>query len=56
MDTEVQIMQHDFWHDKWQNNNIGFHQDQPHTLLTQYFRSLDLKPHARIFVPLCGKS
>ena len=49
-------MQHDFWHDKWQNNNIGFHQDQPHTLLTQYFRSLDLKPHARIFVPLCGKS
>ena len=56
MDTEVQIMQHDFWHDKWQNNNIGFHQDQPHALLTQYFRSLDLKPHARIFVPLCGKS
>lgn len=49
-------MQHDFWHDKWQNNNIGFHQDQPHVLLTQYFRSLDLKPHARIFVPLCGKS
>jgi thiopurine S-methyltransferase len=56
MNTEVQIMQHDFWHDKWQNNNIGFHQDQPHALLTQYFRSLDLKPHARIFVPLCGKS
>ena len=51
MDTEVQIMQHDFWHDKWQNNNIGFHQDQPHALLTQYFRSLDLKLNTRIILP-----
>ena len=49
-------MQHDFWHDKWQTNNIGFHQDQPHPLLTQHLQSLSLSSNARIFVPLCGKS
>ncbi|WP_109441385.1 thiopurine S-methyltransferase [Acinetobacter haemolyticus] len=49
-------MQHDFWHNKWQTNNIGFHLDQPHTLLTQYLSSLNLNKNARIFVPLCGKS
>lgn len=49
-------MQHDFWHDKWQTNNIGFHQDQPHPLLTQHLQSLNLSSNARIFVPLCGKS
>ncbi|ESK57531.1 MAG: thiopurine S-methyltransferase [Moraxellaceae bacterium] len=49
-------MQHDFWHDKWQTNNIGFHQDQPHPLLTQHLQSLSLSSSARIFVPLCGKS
>ncbi|MDR7015881.1 thiopurine S-methyltransferase [Acinetobacter sp. 3657] len=49
-------MQHDFWHNKWQTNNIGFHQNQPHTLLTQYLTSLNLAKNARIFVPLCGKS
>ena len=49
-------MQHDFWHNKWQTNNIGFHLDQPHSLLTQYLSSLNLAKNARIFVPLCGKS
>lgn len=49
-------MQHDFWHEKWQTNNIGFHQSQPHPLLTQHLKSLNLTQHARIFVPLCGKS
>ncbi|MCH7312610.1 thiopurine S-methyltransferase [Acinetobacter sp. ANC 4805] len=49
-------MQHDFWHDKWQTNNIGFHQDQPYPLLTQHLQSLNLNSNARLFVPLCGKS
>ncbi len=49
-------MKHEFWHDKWQTNNIGFHQDQPHPLLTQHLQSLSLSSNARIFVPLCGKS
>ncbi|MCH7336602.1 thiopurine S-methyltransferase [Acinetobacter sp. NIPH 2699] len=49
-------MQHDFWHNKWQTNSIGFHQNQPHTLLTEYLASLNLTKNARVFVPLCGKS
>ncbi|ENW95522.1 thiopurine S-methyltransferase [Acinetobacter sp. NIPH 298] len=49
-------MQHDFWHNKWKTNSIGFHQNQPHTLLTKYFPYLNLAKGATIFVPLCGKS
>lgn len=49
-------MQHDFWHDKWKSNNIGFHQDQPHSLLIKYFSCLNLVKGATVFVPLCGKS
>ena len=45
-----------YWQEKWQSNEIGFHQSKFNPLLLQYFSSLDLKPRAAIFVPLCGKS
>lgn len=45
-----------YWQERWQSNEIGFHQSKFNPLLLQYFPSLDLKPHAVIFVPLCGKS
>jgi len=49
-------MNHQFWHQKWASNNIGFDQKQTNKLMQRYFPALHLKPGARIFVPLCGKS
>ncbi len=49
-------MKHEFWHHKWQSNNIGFHLSNPNPLLIKHIHSLNLQPQARIFVPLCGKS
>lgn len=49
-------MEADFWLQRWQENNIGFHLDEVNPLLIQHFRSLRVTPPARIFVPLCGKS
>lgn len=49
-------MDADFWHQRWSENNIGFHQNQPNPLLVQYFYSLGLQPGARVFIPLCGKT
>ncbi|MFA7480416.1 MAG: thiopurine S-methyltransferase [Vulcanimicrobiota bacterium] len=49
-------MQHDFWHSRWENREIGFHEGRPNTLLVQHFPRLGLGADARIFVPLCGKT
>ena len=49
-------MEHQFWHDKWDANEIGFHEGRPNALLTEYFASLNLPKGARVFVPLCGKT
>lgn len=49
-------MQHEFWHERWENNQIGFHLDTANPLLVRHFHQLALTPGQRIFVPLCGKS
>ncbi|MEM7431029.1 MAG: thiopurine S-methyltransferase [Pseudomonadota bacterium] len=49
-------MQADFWLERWQKNEIGFHEGQPNTLLLRCFDRLGLDAGARVFVPLCGKS
>jgi thiopurine S-methyltransferase len=45
-----------YWQERWQTNQIGFHQPKFNPLLLQNFPSLDIKSGAVIFVPLCGKS
>ncbi len=45
-----------FWHTRWQNQQIGFHSNQINPFLIQYLPSLQLGDNARIFVPLCGKT
>lgn len=45
-----------FWHEKWQKNEIGFHEDEPNALLVKYFKHLNLDTGRRIFLPLCGKT
>jgi thiopurine S-methyltransferase len=46
----------DFRHDKWQKNQIGFHQVSGNPLLQKHLRRLDLPIGARVFLPLCGKT
>lgn len=47
-------MDHAFWHQRWQNQEIGFHRDAFHELLTSYFAKV--VSSGRVVVPLCGKS
>jgi thiopurine S-methyltransferase len=49
-------MQADFWYQKWQKNEIGFHLADANPLLVKYFSKLQLKKGARVFLPLCGKT
>ena len=49
-------MQPEFWHQRWADNQIGFHQSTPTPLLLKHWQSLDVAPGAQVFVPLAGKS
>lgn len=49
-------MQPDFWHQRWQDNQIGFHQDQPTPLMLKHWPSLEVPAGAQVFVPLAGKT
>lgn len=49
-------MNHDFWHQKWEKNEIGFHLPEANPLLVKHFHNLNLKQSARVFLPLCGKT
>jgi thiopurine S-methyltransferase len=45
-----------FWHERWKNNDIGFHQSKVNPLLVTYFKELSAAKGSRVFVPLCGKT
>ena len=49
-------MHPDFWHQRWQDNQIGFHQDKPTPLLLKHWPAIGMPAGATIFVPLAGKS
>lgn len=49
-------MQPDFWHKRWAENNIGFHEAAPNPFLVSHFGALSLNTEARVYVPLAGKS
>lgn len=49
-------MDADFWHRKWANNEIGFHEDAVNVLLVKHFLALALEKDRRVFLPLCGKT
>ena len=49
-------MDKQFWLEKWQTNEIGFHQDEVNSYLENWWRSLQIKSGDTVFVPLCGKS
>lgn len=45
-----------FWHERWQQNQIGFHQNEINPYLATYWPKLQLAEGSTVFVPLCGKS
>lgn len=46
----------DFWIERWQKGEIGFHQASGNDLLPKHWPSLSLAPGSTVLVPLCGKS
>jgi thiopurine S-methyltransferase len=49
-------MDPNFWHKRWENNEIGFHQGEANVLMVDNFHALSLAKNSRVFVPLCGKT
>jgi len=45
-----------FWHDRWSERQIGFHEGAPNALLARHFERVFGKDQRRVFVPLCGKA
>jgi thiopurine S-methyltransferase len=45
-----------FWHTRWKNNEIAFHENDYNPILLQHFNHLSMKQADRIFIPLCGKT
>jgi thiopurine S-methyltransferase len=49
-------MQPEFWLERWQQNQIGFHQARVNPYLQQFWPQFGIAQTSRVFVPLCGKS
>jgi thiopurine S-methyltransferase len=49
-------MDESFWFQRWETNNIGFHQSEANPLLVNAFKELALAKGSRVFLPLCGKT
>lgn len=47
-------MNPEFWHKRWADNQIGFHEDAVNPLLVAHLDALALPKGARVFLPLCG--
>jgi len=46
----------DFWHERWEKGEIGFHQQDFNRHMQAFLSGLGIGPGAHILVPLCGKS
>ena len=49
-------MDPNFWHQRWEKNETGWHETRANPLLVQNFSQLGLRKRGRVFVPLCGKT
>lgn len=45
-----------FWHQRWELQQLGFHQTEVNPRLQRFFSQLAPSPGTQLFVPLCGKS
>jgi thiopurine S-methyltransferase len=49
-------MEADFWHERWEKGEIGFHQQDFNQHMQTFIGRLRIEPGAHVLVPLCGKS
>lgn len=49
-------MDHDFWLQRWQQGQTGFHQSRVLPLLPKHWPAVGVPAGGRVFVPLAGKS
>lgn len=49
-------MESDFWIERWERGQTGFHQDQVNGYLTRHWARVNAHAGSRVLVPLCGKS
>lgn len=49
-------MEKDFWLDRWQREEIGFHEGETNAYLGRFWNEMQVALKSRVFVPLCGKS
>jgi len=49
-------MQAEFWHERWEKGEIGFHQHDFNHHMQSFIDRLKVPAGAHILVPLCGKS
>jgi thiopurine S-methyltransferase len=49
-------MKKDFWLERWEREEIGFHQHEVNPYLCEYWPKFQLGSGSMVFVPLCGKS
>lgn len=49
-------MDEDFWRSRWDQGQIGFHQEAVNPYLERYWARAAAPSGSRVFVPLCGKS
>jgi thiopurine S-methyltransferase len=54
--TGNQAMDESFWRQKWEQNQIAFHEGEANPLLVRFFNELTLPVGSRVFLPLCGKT
>ncbi len=45
-----------YWHDKWEQDDIGFHEADANPNLVAHLHRVAPAAPARVFVPLCGKT
>ena len=48
-------MKKEFWLERWERGEIGFHQDEINPYLLQYWGELPDSHGGEVFVPLCGR-
>jgi len=46
----------EFWHQRWQHGETGWHQDEVNLHLQEHWPRLGVRPGEKVFVPLCGKT
>lgn len=49
-------MKKEYWLERWNRNETGFHQAEINPYLREFWPRLQLSPASTVLVPLCGKS